>query len=90
MIRNINLIIGRYSMEKRTFFSVLAVITLVLFASASSLPLFAEQSAQTQTVFKSPEEAENTRKKELEGFEYFKYKWGSYPKHDPNTNLKSI
>jgi glycosyltransferase involved in cell wall biosynthesis len=39
---------------------------------------------------RSPEEVENTRKKEMEGFEYFKYKWGSYPKHNPISNLKSI
>jgi hypothetical protein len=39
---------------------------------------------------RSSEQAENTRKKEVEGFEYFKYKWGSYPKHDPVTNLKSF
>lgn len=27
---------------------------------------------------------------EKNGFEYFKYKWGSYPKHDPITNSKSL
>ena len=39
---------------------------------------------------RSPEQVESTRKKEIEGFEYFKYKWGAYPKHDVMTNLKSI
>jgi len=39
---------------------------------------------------RSPEQVEETKKNEASGFEYFKYKWGSYPKHDPTTNLKSL
>jgi glycosyltransferase involved in cell wall biosynthesis len=38
---------------------------------------------------KSPEQIENTQKNEIAGFEYFKYKWGTYPKHDKTTNLKT-
>jgi GT2 family glycosyltransferase len=40
--------------------------------------------------YKSPEQIENSKIKEKEGFDYFKYKWGTYPTHDPVTNLKSI
>lgn len=40
--------------------------------------------------FKSPEKILESQQKEQQGFEYFKYKWGTYPKHDPMTNLKSI
>lgn len=39
---------------------------------------------------KSPEKIKESQLKEAESFEYFKYKWGSYPIHDPNTNVKSI
>ena len=40
--------------------------------------------------YKSPEKIKESKIKEAEAFEYFKYKWGNYPIHDPNTNLKSI
>jgi len=33
---------------------------------------------------------EKRRKAELNGHNYAKYKWGSYIKHDPQTNLKSL
>jgi hypothetical protein len=33
---------------------------------------------------------EKRQKAEMEGHEYAKYKWGSYIKHDPQTNLKFI
>ena len=39
---------------------------------------------------KSPEQIENTKMNEKAGFEYFLYKWGSYPKHNPLTNLKTL
>jgi len=42
------------------------------------------------TSFKSPEMIEQSKIKEQQAFEYFKYKWGNYPKHDPSTNLKSL
>lgn len=42
------------------------------------------------TTFKSPDKKEESQEKELQGYEYFKYKWGKYPKHNPDTNLKSI
>lgn len=38
--------------------------------------------------YKSPEQIKQSAIKEKEGFEYFKYKWGTYPIHNPNTNLK--
>jgi hypothetical protein len=44
----------------------------------------------TSISFKSEEKIKEQQKQELEGFEYFKYKWGAYPKHDPVTNLKSL
>jgi len=39
---------------------------------------------------KSPEQIENTKMNEKAGFEYFLYKWGSYPRHNPFTNLKTL
>jgi glycosyltransferase involved in cell wall biosynthesis len=33
---------------------------------------------------------EKRQKAEMEGHEYAKYKWGTYIKHDPQTNLKFI
>lgn len=39
---------------------------------------------------KSETQISNSQKCETESFEYFKYKWGCYPKHDPITNLKSL
>ena len=39
---------------------------------------------------KSPEQIENTKINENAGFEYFKYKWGTYPKHDHLTNKKYL
>jgi GT2 family glycosyltransferase len=33
---------------------------------------------------------EKRRQAEINGFEYSKYKWGSYIKHDPQTNLKFL
>ena len=64
-MRNTNLITRRYDMVasinlengKRVFFNALAVIALVLCIGVLSRPLFAEQTAGTQTVFQSPEEA---------------------------------
>ena len=43
--------------RKCIFFDALAVITLIFCTGALSLPLFAEQAAEAQPVFKSPEEA---------------------------------
>ena len=42
------------------------------------------------TTFKSPEMIEQSKIKEQQAFEYFKYKWGTYPKHNPDTNLKTL
>ena len=42
---------------KRLFFNAVAVAALVLSTCVLSLPLFAEQTSQVQTVFQSPEEA---------------------------------
>lgn len=39
---------------------------------------------------RSPEKIESTKKNEKAGFEYFNYKWGSYPKHNSYTNKKSL
>jgi hypothetical protein len=33
---------------------------------------------------------EKRQKAEIEGHEYAKYKWGTYIKHDPQTNLKFL
>jgi len=37
-----------------------------------------------------PEKINEKKLKEQQGFEHFRMKWGSYPKHDPITNLKSL
>ncbi len=42
------------------------------------------------TTYKSPEQIQNSKIKEQESFEYFKYKWGKYPLHNSLTNLKTI
>ena len=42
------------------------------------------------TTFKSPTMIEESKIKEQHAFEYFRYKWGTYPKHDPVTNLKTL
>ncbi len=39
---------------------------------------------------KSPEQIELSKQKENDGFEFFKYKWGSYPVHNPSNNEKSL
>lgn len=39
---------------------------------------------------KSPEQINISKQNEIEGHEYAKYKWGSYIKHDPSTNLKYL
>jgi len=33
---------------------------------------------------------EKRKQSEIEGHNYAKYKWGSYIKHDPQTNLKFL
>lgn len=42
------------------------------------------------TTYKSKEKIEESREKEQQCFEYFKYKWGTYPRHNPLNNLKTI
>lgn len=51
--------VGSINIEKRKhiFFNALVAIVLILCAGVLSTSLFAEQAAQTQTVFRSPEEA---------------------------------
>jgi hypothetical protein len=51
--------VGSINIKKRkyVFFNALVFIALILFSSVVSLPLFAEQTVQAQTVFQSPEEA---------------------------------
>jgi glycosyltransferase involved in cell wall biosynthesis len=39
---------------------------------------------------KTPEQAEQSKQYEIACHEYAKYKWGSYIKHNPQTNLKFI
>lgn len=39
---------------------------------------------------KSPEQLSETKLNERKGFDYFKYKWGKYPTHNPDTNLKHL
>ena len=39
---------------------------------------------------RSPEKIESTKINERAGFEYLKYKWGSYPRHNPHNNLKTL
>jgi len=39
---------------------------------------------------KSPEQLEQAQKIEQECHDYFKYKWGSYAKHNPLNNLKTF
>lgn len=38
----------------------------------------------------TPEQQQSRRDAELRGHQYAHYKWGSYIKHDPNTNLKYL
>ena len=42
------------------------------------------------TTLKDPIAESKRQKSEQKGHEYAKYKWGSYIKHDPKTNLKYI
>ncbi len=39
---------------------------------------------------KSQEQINNSKQAERDGFEYARYKWGSYIKHNPQNNLKFI
>ena len=39
---------------------------------------------------RTPEKVEENKIKEQNCFEYFAYKWGSYPKHNPHNNEKSL
>lgn len=39
---------------------------------------------------KTPERIEESRRKEQECHEYFRYKWGQYPKHNPKNNSKLL
>ena len=71
MIRNLN---WRYNMVRslnikkvrRFLFRALAVIALILCTGASSSPLFAEQTAEGQTVFQVTEIADCPGQQEVE------------------------